>query len=46
MEEKVRSPKEEHDAKIRCAQFLLDMLQKYGAEIAEEKKSEGVIDNA
>lgn len=32
--------KEQKENKIRCAQFLFDMFQKYIAEIQEEQKTE------
>ncbi len=35
MAEVIRNEKHEQEAKVRCAQFLLDMFQKYGAEVKE-----------
>ena len=32
--------KEQYDNKLRCARFLLDMIEKYGAEILEEAREE------
>ena len=39
MAEVIRNEKFEQEAKKRCAQFLLDMFQKYGAEVFEENKN-------
>lgn len=34
--------KEEYDRKIRCANFLLDMIKKYGGEVNLEVEKEGI----
>lgn len=39
MNQSVKNEKFEQEAKKRCAQFLLDMFQKYGAEVLEENKN-------
>ena len=36
MSESYRDTKQEKEDKIRCAAFLLQMIEKYGAEIMEE----------
>ena len=38
MENKERDPKREHQDKVRCANYLLQMFEKYGAEVMEENK--------
>lgn len=38
MPDEKRNEKAEQDAKVRCAQFLLDMYEKYGAEILKDNK--------
>lgn len=30
----------QRDCKLRCARYLLDMIEKYGAEILEEQEKE------
>ena len=43
MSDEVKTEKEQQECKIRCAQFLLDMIEKYGAEVkaeTEERTSE------
>lgn len=44
MAEVIRNEKFEQEAKVRCAQFLLDMFQKYGTEIDENNKNMTVDD--
>ena len=38
MTEEERRLKREHEDMVRCANFLLLMIEKYGAEILAEKK--------
>ena len=40
MEDESRDAKKEHEDKIRCANFLLLMFEKYGAEILNGKDIE------
>lgn len=45
MEEKKRSIKEQQDAKVRCANYLLQMIEKYGAKIIAEAKQEETMNS-
>lgn len=40
MAERVRDPKREQEDKIRCANYLLQMFEKYGAKILAKKQAE------
>lgn len=40
MEEKQRDPKREKEDMIRCANFIIQMVEVYGAEILEELKAD------
>ena len=40
MTERVRDPKREHEDKVRCANYLLQMFDKYGAKILAKKQAE------
>lgn len=40
MEERERNPKREQEDKIRCANYLLQMFEKYGAAVMEEVERE------
>lgn len=38
MEDKEKNSKREQQDKVRCANYLLQMFEKYGAEVMEENK--------
>lgn len=40
MTERVRDPKREQEDKIRCANYLLQMFEKYGAKVLAKKQAE------
>ncbi len=40
MEEKPRDPKREKEDMVRCANFIILMVEKYGAEILADMKAE------
>lgn len=40
MDERIRDPKREQEDKIRCANYLLQMFEKYGARILAKKRAE------
>lgn len=40
MEERERNTKREQEDKIRCANYLLQMFEKYGAAVMEEVERE------
>lgn len=44
--EENRNLKKEKEDKIRCANYLLQMLEKYGAEIMAERNNEKSVDGA
>ena len=40
MADKERDPKREHEDKVRCANYLLLMFEKYGAQIRAKRQAE------
>lgn len=42
MSERKRDPKREHEDKVRCANYLLQMFIKYGALVKEEAGKESI----
>ena len=39
-----RTAKVEHENKIRCVNYLIEMIKKYGAEILDEKHKDDLVD--
>lgn len=39
MAERVRDPKREQEDKIRCANYLLQMFEKYGAQMRAKRQA-------
>ncbi len=45
MEEEIRDPKREYEEKLRCASFLLEMIEKYGPELLAEEQNKEIEEN-